>query len=604
MRFVVGLARRAAVVRTTQSSMDKGLPPFAATAALALALLLGTPAGAATHRAALGDGRVAALTEKGEIYLEAPPLKGEGLYAFTRRFTGSTRASSRIARLNGRPRRLLAGVRYRVPYELLLGEHRLDALQGLFPDDRLRADGWHHTVSKHSRGESLWRLGEWLTGRGESFKALREHNRLRDDTLRPGQKLLIPADLLLPALRAALPPVEVVPDAATAHGLAYEHDETGDYAVYRLARGEALYSAVVVRFTGGTFAEDVNALAAELADLNGIADVTEIPVGRRIRIPFDLLLPELLPADHPRRVEVEKDRSERDKHSNTVRASRLEGITVILDAGHGGQDPGVMPSGVWESVYVYDIMVRIKHLLETTTAAVVVPTTRDGNQFQTPERDVLPRSRGHSVLTTPPYPIDDARVAANLRWYLANSRYSRAKQENGDDAKTIFLSIHADSLPRSYRGAMAYIPATSLTQGEYGKSGSVYQTRQEYREQPRVSYSWKQRTRSEGLSRQLAGELLASFRGQDLAVHPEKPIRDRIIRCRRCRPWVPAVVRYNAVPSKLLLEVCNLNNSEDRRLLQTRAFRQRVAEAIVDGILAYYGQATGGGTPLVASAAR
>ena len=105
-----------------------------------------------------------------------------------------------------------------------------------------------------------------------------------------------------------------------------------------------------------------------------------------------------------------------------------------------------------------------------------------------------------------------------------------------------------------------------------------------------MSYSWKERTRSEGLSRQLAKQLLQSFRRQGLGIHHEKPIRDRIIRCRRCRPWVPAVVRYNAVPAKLLLEVCNLNNREDRKLLKTRAFRQRMAAAIVDGILEYYGQ--------------
>jgi N-acetylmuramoyl-L-alanine amidase len=52
------------------------------------------------------------------------------------------------------------------------------------------------------------------------------------------------------------------------------------------------------------------------------------------------------------------------------------------------------------------------------------------------------------------------------------------------------------------------------------------------------------------------------------------------------------VLRYNQVPAKALLEVCNLANDEDRRLLQTRTFRQRVAEAIVRGLLAYYGQST------------
>ena len=33
-----------------------------------------------------------------------------------------------------------------------------------------------------------------------------------------------------------------------------------------------------------------------------------------------------------------------------------------------------------------------------------------------------------------------------------------------------------------------------------------------------------------------------------------------------------------------------MNNPQDRELLQTRAFRQKVAEAVVDGILDYYGQ--------------
>ncbi len=52
---------------------------------------------------------------------------------------------------------------------------------------------------------------------------------------------------------------------------------------------------------------------------------------------------------------------------------------------------------------------------------------------------------------------------------------------------------------------------------------------------------------------------------------------------------MPAVLRYNAVPTAVLLEVCNLANAEDRRLIQTRAFRQRVAEAIAAGVLDYFG---------------
>lgn len=169
-------------------------------------------------------------------------------------------------------------------------------------------------------------------------------------------------------------------------------------------------------------------------------------------------------------------------------------------------------------------------------------------------------------------------------------RNRQAVKRSGDDSKTIFISIHADSLHRSLRGAMVYIPATSLTKGSYGKTAKVYTSRREVKEQPRINFSWKERTRSEGLSRQFAEQLLRQFRRQGLAVHREKPIRDRIILCRRCRAYVPAVVRRNAVPTKVLIEICNLNNPQDRQLVRTRAYRQKVAVAIVDSILAYYGQ--------------
>jgi N-acetylmuramoyl-L-alanine amidase len=87
-----------------------------------------------------------------------------------------------------------------------------------------------------------------------------------------------------------------------------------------------------------------------------------------------------------------------------------------------------------------------------------------------------------------------------------------------------------------------------------------------------------------------------------LPVHPFSPVRDKIIR--NGGQWVPAVLRYNHVPAKMLLEVCNLNNEQDRRLLQTRVYRQKVSEAIVQGLLAYYGQDAGISGPQVAKTAK
>ena len=83
--------------------------------------------------------------------------------------------------------------------------------------------------------------------------------------------------------------------------LVYAEDSGGEYALYRLQAGEALYSSVVVRFTGRVFAEDVNAVAAEIAARSRIADVTDIPIGYGVKIPLELVQPEFLPAGHPRR---------------------------------------------------------------------------------------------------------------------------------------------------------------------------------------------------------------------------------------------------------------------------------------------------------------
>jgi len=595
-----------------------------------VALSATATASAAVERARLPGGELAALVDRDQLFLEAPPRKSEGLYAFSRRLTGGTEAVAEIARLNGRPKRLLAGVRYRVPFGALSPDWKLATVRALFPEDRATADGWLH----RSRGEDLARVAEWFTGSAERVGALRLANREKGDRTRRGQEIRIPNDLLLPIFRwsppaplpapvpaatpaprpppgpapAATPssvaapgatamppspPVAIVAPVAPARPgesvtglLDYAADELGQHAVYRLRPGEALYSAVIVRFTGRTHAEDVNGLAAEVAARSGIADVSAIPVGFPVKIPFELLLPDFLPAGDPRRLEWEVERRLSDQFKNEVKASGLEGVTVILDAGHGGTDVGASMAGVWESLYVYDVMLRVKRMLETETHARVHTTTRDGDSYAILDRDILPYSRGHRVLTRPPYAIGDANIGVHLRWYLANSLLKQATGKGGDD-RVVFVSIHADSLHPSLRGATAYIPSSALTAGSFGRSGSVFTQRAEVKERPKVSFSLRERQRSEGLSRDLAEHVIGAFGRADLAVHPFQPVREKIFRGRRA--WVPAVLRYNAVPAKFLLEVCNLANADDRRLLTTRAFRDQVAAAVVAGLRAYFG---------------
>ena len=125
--------------------------------------------------------------------------------------------------------------------------------------DRREGEDWVHIARSGplpTYDAGLWQVAEWFTGRGDRFTELMEINRLDSPELRRGQEVRIPVALLHPALR---------PGERSADGsLVYDKDASGPYAGYRLRPGEALYSAVVGRYTGRTSADDVVQLMAHL----------------------------------------------------------------------------------------------------------------------------------------------------------------------------------------------------------------------------------------------------------------------------------------------------------------------------------------------------
>ena len=164
----------------------------------------------------------------------------------------------------------------------------------------------------------------------------------------------------------------------------------------------------------------------------------------------------------------------------------------------------------------------------------------------------------------------------------------------------VFVSLHADSLHPAVRGTMVYVPGEKFLRGSYRKSGEPYDSRREVRESPTVSFSHKEKIEAEGISRDLAEHIVASFRAADLPLHAFEPIRRNVIR--GGGEWVPAILRYNRIPARVLVEICNLNNPDDRRLLKTRRYREKVAEALVEAVIAFYGGGEGGASLSVSTA--
>lgn len=575
--------------------------------------------------APFGPAATIRLESDSEISLWVTPERGDAWSRLALRYTGDASDWRELARLNGQGSTLHAGKSVYIPFAMLRQDLQLDAMRALFPADRRSEKGWRHKIVAGSaiEGESLWTIAEWFTGDGANYARIRDANPGRVLSTRRGEWIVIPDEVLVPAFRAARVDVTQIaeddpdtqPDRVTTGRVAeiaevspgdirleYNRNTSRPYAVYKLRQGEALYSSVAIRFTGRVYARDVNEVVDEIVKFNGIEDVSKMRVNYPVKIPMELLMAEWRPSDDPMRIARERTQRESANLARRVMGTAsLSGVQIVIDPGHGGRDVGTSHEEVWESTYVYDVAARLKKTIESKTEAKVSLTTRSrSREYRIPDRDKLEPIRDHEVLTSPRYDLADPVVGVNLRWYLANSVFRRAIANTTAPERVIFLSIHADSLHPSLRGAMAYIPGERYVKGTFTKTAPIYLARAEVRESPTVSQSDTEALLAEGLSTKLAESIIDSFREQGLKVHPYQPVRDNVVR--QGREWVPAVIRYNKIPARLLLEVCNLGNPEDRRLMQTKAYRQEIAEAIHEGIVDFFGDEGGDGA--VRTAAR
>jgi N-acetylmuramoyl-L-alanine amidase len=377
--------------------------------------------------------------------------------------------------------------------------------------------------------------------------------------------------------------------------LEFGRDARGPYAAYRIKKGEALYSSVVVRFTDFRENSDILHACEIIQARSNIKDVTDIDSGSRILIPLEMLSDQYQPQGTEQREEYERSILEaRRLQQQRVRTKDLEGVVVILDPGHGGRDHGasVAARGLYEDELTYDMVCRIKDLLESTTRAKVHVTMLDPDQqYRVTNASRFTHDTDEVLLTSPIYENTDARVSANLRWYLANSIYRAERAKGVDDRKIIFLSIHCDALyNQKLRGAMVYIPGAAYRRASEQPSGAVYARYDQCREQRTVETTAAVRQRDEALSRNFATTLLANMRANNppLKVHDTgAPIRN-VIRQSGGRAYVPAVLRNTMVPTKILLETANLTNPTDCERLADPQWRQWLAESTVAALKAHF----------------
>lgn len=536
---------------------------------------------------------------EGKIFLRVPYSKKEGISNIALKYCGDKKFAKKILKFNPKIRKEV-----RIPIDILLPVYQIETIFALFREDKRVVEGYLHKY----RGESFETLSLYFCNGTKDATLLKKA--LGKKLPKTGDYLLIPSSLLnkvffdLPYEKRGeenrekreekkeekkeLQPINEIPIEEARKLLTYGKDDKGEYAIYHLAQGEALYSSVVIRFTGRLFASEVNALAMEIAKRSDISDVTSIPVNYEIKIPLEYLLPQFYPLDSPVYQGWLKHQQELSTIINTYKNASLEGVVVILDPGHGGVDRGATLNNVWEDSYVYDIACRIKEGLETKTKAKVYLTLLEPSKgFKPIDKPYLSPNKRATILTHPPFIIDssdETKKGVNLRWVLSNNIYNKLKESGVSSEKIVFTSIHADSLHPSLRGTMFYVPGSEYRKEKWGfKSKEKFA---ELKNSPSFCLSKKDLKRSEGLSTQFAKKLEISFKKNELKLHPYQPIRDHVVR--NARAWVPAVLKYNLIPCSILVEVCNINNKDDAMLLKDPLFRQKVANAYIEALIMYY----------------
>jgi len=491
-----------------------------------------------------------------------------------------------------------------IPVAKLKPQYQRQVLLAVFEQDAVDARGWWHEVVFSS--ETAWSIAGLITGNGSN------HQRMLADpvndglpgTLRRGEVVLVPIALLPKSLAQATPD-RMVPRAAVeepavelaelADGLRYGSDTQGGYAVYEIQKGESLYTSVVVRFTDIHDNADILQACETVARRSGIRDVSDIDVGRKILIPLDMLSARYQPRGSAPRDNYEATLAEANRlRGNQGRSRDLSGVVIILDPGHGGTDLGTYHSrtGLYEDEINYDIVCRIRALLERETSARVYVTMIDRSQGYAPANATkFTNDTDEELLTTPRHPNNvDAKVSLNLRWMLVNSIYDHETKAGTDPNKVVLTSIHTDSIANDkIRGAMVYVPGAQYRRNSESSGGGIYAKYTEGRSYSRFTSTASERRRDEAMSRNLANVIIDELGRARIKRHDNgDPIRNVIVRSKNST-FVPAIIRNSKIPNKVLIETANINSPVDRERLADPQWRQTFAEAYVDALKRYYG---------------
>ena len=220
-----------------------------------------------------------------------------------------------------------------------------------------------------------------------------------------------------------------------------------------------------------------------------------------------------------------------------IRSLGLKVTRVVIDAGHGGRDTGsIGPTGYSEKDLVLDVAKRLKALIETEIGAEVVMTRND-----------------------------DTFVPLETRTVIAN-------QQEAD----LFISIHANSSrTKTVRGVETFF--LNFTNSREALDTAARENAGSDKSVHELSDLVKQIVLTEKVteSRELAQRVQAAM-SKAKGTGPDRGVKQ-----------APFVVLIGANMPSILAEVSFISNPDEEKVLRTPAYRQHIAESLLDGVRSY-----------------
>jgi N-acetylmuramoyl-L-alanine amidase len=215
---------------------------------------------------------------------------------------------------------------------------------------------------------------------------------------------------------------------------------------------------------------------------------------------------------------------------------------IVIDAGHGGKDPGAHGNGIVEKDLVLDIALRLQTLLQEQPGVEVV-LTRDSDVF---------------------IPLEERTAIAN--------------REGAD----LFLSIHANASTRKEaRGLETYFlnfATNSEAEAVAARENAVStQSMGHLPELVKAITLNNKLAESRELATLVQTNMVRKLKPQNAAV------RDLGVK------QAPFVVLIGAEMPSVLAEISFLTNKTEATLLKKSTYKMRIAQALCDAILKYQG---------------